>query len=230
MAESLPVTTSSLKRLFRTSEAATLCHLTRKTILELIERGEIEAVIVPAKKRSRRLIPYQNLRAYMERTGYPLDDIDRAAGVESRKKILIIEDEKHYGDLVKQYFERDRRITVELAYTGARGVALIADFQPDLLLLDLRLPDLHGSEVLEAVEGLKPLKEARILVHSAHIKPEFKKRLEELGVEAFVPKGDTLNGLKDKAYKMMGIDRRDSGRMPTAQRPDTVDTNGNHTG
>jgi two-component system, OmpR family, response regulator MprA len=63
-------------------------------------------------------------------------------------KILIIEDEADIADFVKRGFEQ-RGFQVEAAHTGARGLALIGSFAPDLVILDLMLPDMDGIEICQ---------------------------------------------------------------------------------
>ncbi|MGW3353191.1 response regulator transcription factor [Nonomuraea rubra] len=64
--------------------------------------------------------------------------------------VLVVDDEPKLRRLVKEYLERDGFIVVE-AGTGRRALELIAASRPDLVILDLGLPDLPGEEVAHLV-------------------------------------------------------------------------------
>jgi len=61
-------------------------------------------------------------------------------------KILIIEDEKQIADNLKEGLEQ-HRFSVDVAYTGKEGYKLINDFNYDVIILDLMLPDMQGEEL-----------------------------------------------------------------------------------
>lgn len=67
-----------------------------------------------------------------------------------QKKILIIEDEEYIADLLSYSLKKEGFIT-KTASNGAKGLELIEDFKPNLLLLDLMLPDTSGFEICKRV-------------------------------------------------------------------------------
>ena len=61
-------------------------------------------------------------------------------------KILIIEDEKQIADNLKEGLEQ-HRFSVDVASTGEDGYKLVNDFNYDVIILDLMLPDMQGEEL-----------------------------------------------------------------------------------
>lgn len=61
-------------------------------------------------------------------------------------KILIIEDEKQIADNLKEGLEQ-HRFSVDVAYNGEEGYKLVNDFNYDVIILDLMLPDMQGEEL-----------------------------------------------------------------------------------
>ena len=61
-------------------------------------------------------------------------------------KILIIEDEKQIADNLKEGLEH-HRFSVDVAYTGEEGYKLVNDFNYDVIILDLMLPDMQSEEL-----------------------------------------------------------------------------------
>lgn len=68
------------------------------------------------------------------------------------KKILIVEDEKDILQLVKLYLEKEGFRTVS-ATTGTEGLKLVKSDKPDLMVLDLMLPEMDGLEVCKRVRS-----------------------------------------------------------------------------
>ena len=69
-----------------------------------------------------------------------------------RKKILVIEDEKNIVDILVFNLAREGYDTLE-AYDGATGLRLALEQDPDLILLDLMLPEMDGFEVCRRLRG-----------------------------------------------------------------------------
>ena len=64
--------------------------------------------------------------------------------MEKRKKILIVDDEVNFTKLL-EVFLRQRGYETTVAQSGNEGIAMVRTFCPDLILLDLGLPDLPGD-------------------------------------------------------------------------------------
>jgi two-component system, OmpR family, phosphate regulon response regulator PhoB len=70
-------------------------------------------------------------------------------------RILVIEDEHDLAALLEYNLKADGH-QVELAHTGAAGMARLRELKPDLVLLDLMLPDISGSEVARMARQESP--------------------------------------------------------------------------
>lgn len=68
----------------------------------------------------------------------------------SEKKVLIVEDDADSASILEAYLRRDD-FNVAIAEDGARAIQLHAQWKPDLVLLDMMLPKLSGTEVLAAI-------------------------------------------------------------------------------
>ena len=67
------------------------------------------------------------------------------------KKILIIDDEENFCQLVKLNLEETRKFEVLTSTKGAQGIGLAKSERPDLILLDVIIPDTGGSEIAECL-------------------------------------------------------------------------------
>jgi two-component system, NtrC family, nitrogen regulation response regulator GlnG len=83
----------------------------------------------------------------------------------SDKTILVIDDEESICLAFRRFFER-RGWRVHVAATGKKGAELYRETRPDVVFLDVRLPDASGLDVLRTLRGEDP--SARVIVITAH--------------------------------------------------------------
>jgi DNA-binding response OmpR family regulator len=98
--------------------------------------------------------------------------------------ILLVEDERKLRDLVRSYLER-AGFTVLSTESGAEALSLTASASPDLLVLDLGLPDISGETVAREVRAAGPVP---ILMLTARSAEEDRVRGLELGADDYVTK------------------------------------------
>ena len=78
------------------------------------------------------------------------------AVVDERTRVLVIEDEESYRQALSSGLGREG-FEVAVAADGAEGLRLFADRQPDIVLLDMLLPGMHGIEVCRRLRSLSPV-------------------------------------------------------------------------
>ena len=81
-------------------------------------------------------------------------------------KILIVDDEPDIVEMLAYNYEKEK-MTVFTALSGMEAIALAEEHVPDIILLDVMLPDIDGIEVCERIRGLDRLKNALIIFLSA---------------------------------------------------------------
>lgn len=69
-----------------------------------------------------------------------------------KQKVLFIEDDEQYRKIYKHKFELSG-FAVEVAENGAIGIEKVRTFAPDLIFLDLKMPEMNGIEVLDALKA-----------------------------------------------------------------------------
>ncbi|HVB31664.1 MAG TPA: sigma-54 dependent transcriptional regulator [Gemmatimonadaceae bacterium] len=97
--------------------------------------------------------------------------------------VLIVDDERDITSFLGAFFERSGHQVLK-AYTGEEAVALIKQRRPDLVLLDLRLPDITGFEVLERVKEEHPV----VIMITGHGDVSLAVRAMQAGAESFLTK------------------------------------------
>ncbi len=104
-------------------------------------------------------------------------------------KIAILEDDPVISQMYRMKFESDG-FDVRLADNGNRGVALVEDFQPDIILLDLQMPEMDGPEALAKIRKESWGRDIPVIVLTNLGKEESPKELEKLGIESYIVKAD----------------------------------------
>ena len=84
-------------------------------------------------------------------------------GLDKRKTIVYIEDEPELIDLL-QLILKDEKIDFQSAVKGREGLALVRQIKPDLVLLDLMLPDIEGWEIFQQMQQDPSLREIPVIV------------------------------------------------------------------
>ena len=118
------------------------------------------------------------------------------------KRILYIEDETDLQWLVKHILETVGGFEVLVCSSGAEGLAQIEDFAPDLVLLDVMMPEMDGFSVLRALRA-KPDRAAVPVVFLTARTPEGGEYLE-LGARGVIAKPFEPNSLVEQVRAYAG--------------------------
>lgn len=107
----------------------------------------------------------------------------------SKKKILIVDDEKQFTHLVKLNLEATEKYDVRVENNGLNGLAAVKEFKPDLILLDILMPDIAGSEVAYQLKNEKETKNIPVVFLTAiATKAEVHRQGNIIGGHPFVAK------------------------------------------
>jgi DNA-binding NarL/FixJ family response regulator len=105
------------------------------------------------------------------------------------KTVLIVDDHPSFRGMARALLESEGFVVVGEAANGASGLEQAKRLHPDIVLLDVQLPDFDGFEVasrLTAVNGATP----DIVLTSSRDAGDFGRLIEESGARGFVPKAD----------------------------------------
>jgi two-component system cell cycle response regulator DivK len=103
------------------------------------------------------------------------------------KTILIVEDNEKNMKLVRDILRHNGHETIE-ATTGAEGVRLARERRPDLVLMDIQLPDIDGIEALRLIRADAALDGIAVIAVSASVMPDDQQKIVTSGFDAFVTK------------------------------------------
>ena len=115
-------------------------------------------------------------------------------------KILVIDDEPNVRTLLEMRL-RHQGYEVLIADNGRKGLQLYRQEHPDVIVLDLRMPELDGFTVLKEIRGVD-LKQP-VIVLTGDMTPSVERQVRALGVSDFIVKGSSMNLLMDTLKSLL---------------------------
>lgn len=104
-------------------------------------------------------------------------------------KIAIIEDDRAISQMYRIKFEAEG-YDVETAENGKLGLALVEDMKPDIVLLDLMMPEMTGDEMLEKMRATDWGKKIKVIVLTNMGEQEVPASIKEMDISDFILKAD----------------------------------------
>jgi two-component system cell cycle response regulator DivK len=123
--------------------------------------------------------------------------------VMSKGRILVVEDNMDNYELVRFVLER-AGYDVFLAMNGRDGVAAARLQKPDLILMDLTMPEMDGWVAAEKLKGDEITKSIPLYALSAHTLPSDRKRALEAGCDGYISKPIHMAGFLDVVERALG--------------------------
>ena len=104
-------------------------------------------------------------------------------------KIAIIEDDQAISQMYRFKFEAED-FTVETAENGKLGLGLVEEMKPDIILLDLMMPEMTGDEMLAAMRKTAWGKDIKVVILTNKGEQEIPEAVKKLNVSAVILKAD----------------------------------------
>ncbi len=104
-------------------------------------------------------------------------------------KIAIIEDDPVIAQMYLMKFEADN-FEVQAADNGKDGVKLVEHFSPDIILLDIQMPEMDGPEALEEIRSHDWGRDVPVIILTNLGEEEAPKNLRALGIHSYIVKAD----------------------------------------
>lgn len=192
------------KTVFTTGEAAKVCKVSQQTIIRCFDNGSLKGFRVPGSRFRR--IPRDLLFQFMQENGIPTDALESG-----KRRVLIVDDDEELVELLVDVFERDKRFEIRTANNGFDAGMTVKEFRPDLVVLDVMLPDINGKEVCQKIRSDKSLEKVRVICISGMVEQDKIADLKVAGANEFLQKPFTVDSLLDCACDQLDIERMVAG-------------------
>ena len=107
--------------------------------------------------------------------------------------IMLVDDDPQLRRVVSMFFELEGYNVVQ-AKDGRKAITMLTEYIPDVILLDLMMPEVTGTEVCQHVRASKRLKDIPVVVFTAAEMQE--EELSAAGADRFITKPYSLEGLR----------------------------------
>jgi len=188
-----------MKTVFTTGEAAKICKVSQQTIIRCFDNGQLKGFRVPGSRFRR--IPREALYRFMKDNGIPTDALESG-----KRKVLLVDDDAELVELMSKVLEEDGRFEVRIASNGFDAGMMVKEYRPDLIVLDVMLPDINGKEVCHRVRADTTLEDVRILCISGMIEEDRIQELKLSGADDFLHKPFDIEELIDRMCGLLEIE------------------------
>ena len=128
-------------------------------------------------------------------------------------RTLIVEDQLMFQELLVGMLRSQAQLSdVATASTAAEGIAACASLRPDLLILDIALPDAEGLNVARALQVLKP--EAQVIVLSSHASTFLRPPELRHTIRAVIDKARAFDDLLQEIATLTGSEPASGDELP----------------
>jgi excisionase family DNA binding protein len=188
-----------MKTVFTTGEAAKICKVSQQTIIRCFDNGQLKGFRVPGSRFRR--IPREALYKFMKDNGIPTDALESG-----KRKVLLVDDDPDLVEMMTKVLEDDGRFEVRVAGNGFDAGMMVKEYRPDLIVLDVMLPDINGKEVCQRVRSDPNMEDVRILCISGMIEDDKIQELRDAGADDFMHKPFDVEVLIERMCVQLGIE------------------------
>lgn len=176
------------KTFLKTNDAARYLGVSRSSLTNWVKQGLLGSGVTPG---GHYRFTLEELDKFAAQRGLRIASPQN----ENQSKILIIEDDDAFREFVKEALETFSGYELREATDGVQGALLIGTWEPDLIILDMRMPNMNGLEFLKLLREDRKTASVKVLVASAHLSEELKQEIDGIGVELVLEKPVRLGKL-----------------------------------
>ncbi|MEX2139213.1 MAG: response regulator [Pirellulales bacterium] len=188
-----------MKTVFTTGEAAKICKVSQQTIIRCFDSGQLKGFRVPGSRFRR--IPRNELYQFMRENGIPTDALESG-----KRKILVVDDDPELVELITDVLDKDGRFEVRSVNNGFDAGMMVKEYHPDLIVLDVMLPDINGKEVCQRVRTDPTMDDVKIICISGMVEQDKIEDLRASGADDFMQKPFEVDQLVDRICQLLEIE------------------------
>ena len=192
-------TYSTMKTVFTTGEAAKICKVSQQTIIRCFDSGQLKGFRVPGSRFRR--IPRDALYRFMKENGIPTDALESG-----RRRVLIVDDDPAVVELIGEVLASDTRFESRVVNNGFGAGMLAKEYHPDLIILDVMLPDINGQAVCELIRDDPTMADIKIICISGMIEDDKIAELKTSGADDFLHKPLDIDELIRRVCRLLDME------------------------
>jgi DNA-binding response OmpR family regulator len=137
----------------------------------------------------------------MRDNGIPTDALESG-----KRKVLIVDDDEELVELISDVLERDGRVEIRTVNNGFDAGMMVKEYRPDLIVLDVMLPDINGKEVCQRVRSDKTMSDVKIICISGMVEEDRVGELRAAGADDFMHKPFEIERLVARMCQLLDME------------------------
>jgi len=119
---------------------------------------------------------------------------------------VVVDDDEELVELIKDALESDGRFEVRVANNGFDAGMIVKEYRPDVIVLDVMLPDINGKEVCQRIRSDSTLDDVKIVCISGMVEADKVDELKKSGANDFLQKPFEVESLIDSICRMLDME------------------------
>ena len=186
-------------RLLTTREIAEFCDVTIHSVNKWINAGKLISYKTPGNHKK---VDEEVFFEFLKKYDMPIPE-EFLARMKRKKRILVVDDEKTTVHMIKELLGKNSNYEIESACDGFEAGLKYITFNPDLITLDLRMPEMNGFQVCSHIREDRNNESVKIIVISAYLDDFNIKKIFELGADDYLCKPFTGQDLIEKVDELL---------------------------
>jgi len=184
---------------FTTFEISQICGVNPTTVQNWVKGKKLRALQTPG---GHRRVRREDLVSFMKEFGMPFPaDLSQEPPL-----ILIADDEIDILDMLESLMRSgDDEVKVARAQNGVDALLTIGETKPDLLILDIMMPEMNGYDVCQKLKSSPSTQNIKIVAISGDHNPAVKERILNAGADLFFTKPLEIFGFREQCFNLLQL-------------------------
>jgi len=170
------------EKIYTTYQIGKFCQVNIRTVIRWIETGKLKAYSTPG---GHRRVKWTDLINFLT---YNMMPIPKELEEAKKQKVLVVDDDPDFLEIASKILQKIPDAEVKTTASGFDAGILIAEWYPDLILLDFLIPDLDSFEVTRKIRGNPRLKKIPIVAVTSISDPHELDKVKKSGVDSVITK------------------------------------------
>lgn len=170
------------KDFYTTHQVSKFCKVYPTTVINWIKEGLLAAYTTPG---GHRRIKREDLLRLMKKNNMPIPD---EVIKEEKNRVLVIDDDPKILKMIQTVLSVEGDLEVLAASSGFQAGLTVSSWMPDLILLDMLMPDIDGFEVCRRLKADEKTKDIPIIAVTVLKDPKEIKKMRSAGITDYISK------------------------------------------
>ena len=189
-------------KFMKTSDAAKYLGVSHSSITNWVRSGELEGASTPG---GHYLFSKRQLDEFAASRGMDLVD---TRFTKASYKILVIDDDQGFRTFIEEALDIYVGYELKHAEDGMQGAFLVGTWKPDLVIVDLRMPNMNGVDFCKYIKSNNDLADVSVIVASAYLSHEVREEISSIGVDYILEKPVRLAVLVSTITKLIDLQEK----------------------